>query len=44
MKTLKQKMQVISAERRKRIVARVAALIVEEVNLQELRKARKRNR
>jgi hypothetical protein len=44
MKTLKQKMQVISAERRKKIEARVAALIVEEMTLREVRQARNRIR
>ena len=44
MKTLKQKMQVISAKRRKKIEARTATLIVEEMTLQELRQARNRTR
>lgn len=44
MKTLKQKMQLISAERRKMIEARAIALIVEEMTLHELRQARKRTR
>lgn len=42
MKTLKQKMQVISSERRQKIEARAVALIVEEMTLRELRQPRKR--
>ena len=41
MKTLKQKMRVIGAVRRKKVEARAAALIAEEMTLQELRQARK---
>ncbi len=41
MKTLNQKMKVIGAARRKKVAARVAALIAEEMTLQELRQARK---
>src|SRR6266478_4708463 len=41
MKTLKQKMKVIGVDRRKRVEARAAALIAEEMTLQELRQARK---
>src|SRR5258707_10450885 len=41
MKTLNQKMKVIGAERRKKVAARAAALIAEEMTLQELRQARK---
>lgn len=40
MKTLNQKMKVIGAERRKKVAARAAALIAEEMTLQELRQAR----
>jgi len=41
MKTLDQKMKGISSARRKKIEARAAALIAEELNLQALRQARK---
>lgn len=41
MKTLNQKMKVIGAARRKKVAARAAALIAEEMTLQELRQARK---
>src|SRR6478672_9274163 len=41
MKTLDQKMKGISSARRKKIDARAAALIAEEMTLQELRQARK---
>jgi hypothetical protein len=41
MKTIDQKMKSIDAKRRKKIQARAAALIAEEMTLQELRKARK---
>ena len=41
MKTLDQKMKGLSAARRKKIEARAAALIAEEMTLQELRRARK---
>ncbi len=41
MKTLDQKIKRISAARRKKVAARAAALIGEEMTLQELRKARK---
>jgi len=41
MKTLTQKMGQIGSARRKRIEARAAALISEEMTLQELRQARK---
>jgi DNA-binding XRE family transcriptional regulator len=39
--TLKDKMKCLSAERRKKIEARAAQLIAEEMTLQELRRARK---
>jgi DNA-binding XRE family transcriptional regulator len=41
MKTLKQKMKSIGSERRKKVEARAAGLIAEEMTLQELRQARK---
>ena len=41
MKTLDEKMKSISAGRRKQIENRAAALIAEEMTLQELRRARK---
>jgi DNA-binding XRE family transcriptional regulator len=41
MKTMNQKMKSLSARRRKKIEARAAALIGEEMTLQELRRARK---
>jgi transcriptional regulator with XRE-family HTH domain len=41
MKTLNQKMNIIGAARRKKVAARAAALIAEEMTLQELRQARK---
>jgi DNA-binding XRE family transcriptional regulator len=41
MKTINQKMKSLSAGRRKKIEARAAALIAEEMTLQELRRARK---
>jgi DNA-binding XRE family transcriptional regulator len=41
MKTLSQKMKVVGAARRKKVEARAAALIAEEMTLQELRRARK---
>ena len=41
MKTLDQKMKGISSARRKKIEARAAGLIAEEMTLQELRQARK---
>ena len=41
MKTIGQKMESIGAKRRKKIKARAAALIAEEMTLQELRRARK---
>ena len=41
MKTLNQKMRQIGSARRKRIEARAAALVAEEMTLQELRQARK---
>ena len=41
MKIIDQKMKSIDAKRRKKIQARAAALIAEEMTLQELRKARK---
>jgi DNA-binding XRE family transcriptional regulator len=41
MKTINQKMKSLSAGRRKKIEARAAALIGEEMTLQELRRARK---
>ena len=41
MKTINQKMKSLSAGRRKKIQARAAALIAEEMTLQELRRARK---
>ena len=41
MKTINQKMKSLSARRRKKIEARAAALIAEEMTLQELRRARK---
>ncbi len=44
MKNLQQKLQFISAERRKKIEIRTAALIVEEMTLQKFRQARKRTR
>jgi DNA-binding XRE family transcriptional regulator len=41
MKTINQKMKSLSAGRRKKIGARAATLIAEEMTLQELRRARK---
>ncbi len=41
MKTLRQKMKGIGPGRRKKVEARTAALIAEEMTLQELRQARK---
>lgn len=41
MKTLKQKMKGIGPARRKKVEARTAALIAEEMTLQELRQARR---
>ena len=41
MKTINQKMKSLSARRRKKIEARAAALIAEEMTLRELRRARK---
>jgi DNA-binding XRE family transcriptional regulator len=41
MKTINQKMKSLNAGRRKKIEARAAALIAEEMTLQELRRARK---
>jgi DNA-binding XRE family transcriptional regulator len=41
MKTLKQKMKSIGSARRKKVEARAAGLIAEEMTLQELRQARK---
>ncbi|MEK6282542.1 MAG: XRE family transcriptional regulator [Acidobacteriota bacterium] len=41
MKTLKQKMKSISPARRKKVAARTAGLVAEEMTLQELRQARK---
>ena len=41
MKTLKQKMKSMGSARRKKIEARAAGLIAEEMTLQELRQARK---
>jgi len=41
MKTIDQKMKSIGAKRRKKIKARAAALVAEEMTLQELRRARK---
>jgi DNA-binding XRE family transcriptional regulator len=41
MKTLDQKMKSISRSRRKKVEARTAGLIAEEMTLQELRQARK---
>src|SRR5260370_42073017 len=41
MKTLNQKMKSIGPARRKKVEARAAALIAEEMTLQELRQARK---
>ncbi len=41
MSTLKQRMKEISPERRKKIEARAAQLVAEEMTLQELRQARK---
>lgn len=41
MKTLTQKLGALSRARRKRVEARAAALIAEEMTLQELRQARK---
>src|SRR5258708_27177518 len=41
MKTLNQKIREIGPARRKRVEARAAALIAEEMTLQELRQARK---
>ena len=41
MKTLDQKMKSVGTNRRKKIKARAAALIAEEMTLQELRQARK---
>ena len=41
MKTLKQKLKAIGPARRAKVEARAAALIAEEMTLQELRRARK---
>lgn len=41
MKTLRQKLHALPAERRKKIAERTAALISEEMTLRELRKARR---
>ena len=41
MKTINQKIKSLSAKRRKKIDTRAAALIAEEMTLQELRRARK---
>ena len=41
MKTINQKIKNLSAKRRKKIETRAAALIAEEMTLQELRRARK---
>src|SRR5258708_26473706 len=41
MSTLKQRMKELSPDRRKRVEARAARLIAEEMTLQELRRARK---
>jgi DNA-binding XRE family transcriptional regulator len=41
MKTINQKIKSLSAKRRKKIETRAAALIAEEMTLQELRRARK---
>lgn len=41
MKTLKQKMKSIGSARRKKIEARAASLVAEEMTLRELRQARK---
>ena len=41
MKTLNQKMKRIGSARRKKVEARAAGLIAEEMTLQELRQARK---
>ena len=41
MSTLKQKMKELSPDRRKKIEARAARLVAEEMTLQELRQARK---
>ena len=41
MKTINQKIKTLSAKRRKKIETRAAALIAEEMTLQELRRARK---
>ena len=41
MKTLKEKLREIGPSRRKRVEARAASLIAEEMTLQELRRARK---
>ena len=41
MKTINQKIKSLSAKRRKKIETRTAALIAEEMTLQELRRARK---
>ena len=41
MKTISQKIKSLSAKRRKKIETRAAALIAEEMTLQELRRARK---
>jgi DNA-binding XRE family transcriptional regulator len=41
MKTINQKIKSLSAKRRKKIGTRAAALIAEEMTLQELRRARK---
>src|SRR5437667_11605080 len=41
MKTLREKMKSLSAVRRKKIEARAAELVAEEMTLQELRQARK---
>jgi hypothetical protein len=44
MKTLDRKMKRIGPARRKKVEVRSAALIAEEITLQELRQARKRRR
>jgi len=41
MSTLKQRMKELSPDRRKKVEARTARLVAEEMTLQELRKARK---
>ena len=41
MKTLEQRMKSLSAARRRKVESRAAALIAEEMTLQELRRARK---